>query len=153
MLFLQTPEEGPELLRFIASTAIVLGIAAGSYAAAAALIVNGGAIQSGTVETTCDTDGVDVSYVVDTTSGNIDSVVVSGIDQPGCEGNDVIVSTKDSTDTPIGGLSGTAADVTGDTVTCGTDAEQDPETIDSVQVQIIGTSASADSGCTSSSSI
>jgi hypothetical protein len=93
-------------MRFLFAVVLALGIAAAAYGAAAILTVNGGTVQAGSANATCDA-AVTVNYVLD--AGLVDQVKVSGIADPSCDGTDVFVTVEDSSDNPITALSGMAA--------------------------------------------
>lgn len=82
-------------IKLFAGFALGGTIFAGALGSAAALIVDGGTVQSGSDNTLqCDTDGVTVSYVL--TGGNdVDKITVSGF-AAACNGLTATVGTDDS---------------------------------------------------------
>jgi hypothetical protein len=72
-------------VKLLVGILFALGLTGVAYAAAAQLIVNGGALQSGSAENlVCDEDGVSLSYTLDN-ENNVTSATVSDID-PTCVG-------------------------------------------------------------------
>jgi hypothetical protein len=121
-------------VKFLLGIFLALGIAAGAYAAAASLIVNGGTVQAGSeIGLVCDPDGVDVSYgvVYDGSEFVIDEVTIDDIDAA-CLGFDITVVLTD------GGVdvgSGTGA-IAGASITIPIAALPDAEDVDDVHVAI-----------------
>ena len=62
----------------------------------------------------CDTDGFTVSYAL--TSGNVVSVTLNGIADPGCEGGSLKVTMVNGSGTSVGASSTTTLPADGDTV-------------------------------------
>ena len=72
-------------MKLLLAVLFAVGLTGVAYAAAAQLIVNGGALQSGSAENlVCDEDGVSLSYTLDA-ENNVTAATVSEID-PACVG-------------------------------------------------------------------
>jgi hypothetical protein len=124
-------------MRFLFAIAAALGIAAVAYGAAASLNVGGGTVQSGGATDTC-VESISVDYVL--TGSNVDAIVVSGIEDPECDGADVILDTNDDD------LDGVCAnfdandDTISDIATFSATGPVDAATLGSVVVTIANTS-------------
>ncbi len=131
--------------RIILVAALLGFIGTAAYGAAATLAVGGGTLASGATAAACDTN-VDVEYVLNG-SGNVDSVVVTGI-AAGCTGQDVIVTTDGDTG---GVLDGVCANIIAGTTTAtvGLTANQPGGPINGVAVTIASTNT-ANANCTAS---
>lgn len=105
------------LRRKVAAVALAIALTAATLPAVAATLggltpANLGA-GSATVSA-CDTDGVTVSY--NNSGGNITSVDVSGIADPGCEGGQLSLVLADASGASIGAGGPTTVPTDGDTV-------------------------------------
>lgn len=91
------------MLRFLMVLAVAGTIMAGAFASAAALGVNGGAIQAGVDATLyCDADGVTVAgWGLETDTDSVNGVRINGISTL-CSGNDMFVKVFNSSGTVIG---------------------------------------------------
>ena len=78
-------------------TLVALGVATAvgtvGFASASALGVDGGIIQYGQSGVSCDADGVDVSWGLETDDNSVRSMRVEGID-PSCTGADLFVKVN-----------------------------------------------------------
>ena len=81
---------------------LALALAAGAavstlaYASASALTVDGGTIQAGSSNVTCDTDGVKANWGLETDTNSVSNIRVSGIDEA-CIGADIFVKVNGGT--------------------------------------------------------
>jgi hypothetical protein len=85
------------LWKLLGTLAVVAGLIAAAYGAAASLTVNGGVLQAGEDNTlTCQTGPLTVKYTVKWDNGDkayvVDKVHVSGITRPACNNLDMQIT-------------------------------------------------------------
>jgi hypothetical protein len=140
-------------VKLLLGVLVAFGLTGVAYAAAAQLIVNGGALQSGSAANlVCDEDGVSLSYTLDG-DGNVTSATVSDIDAA-CEGaglnmvihaasnqSDSIVATTEDGITLVGNDCNpkeiTGDEKAADPVECMLDEPTSGESIQSIDVSIV----------------
>jgi hypothetical protein len=79
--------------RALGALAVGAVVATVGYASASALTVNSAAIQHGSAGVTCDADGVDVNWGLETDDNSVGFVRVSGIDA-NCAGATLFVAVN-----------------------------------------------------------
>jgi hypothetical protein len=140
-------------VKLLVGLLVAIGISGVAYAAAASLIVNGGALQSGTAEgLICDEDGVSLSYTLDG-EGNVSAATVSEIDAE-CVGAGLTMTVHTSeSEEPVALVNGDTVDtdcdpkeITGDEsgadpVECLLDPATSAEAIEAIDIAIVSTGA------------